>query len=167
MVDRDVVEAWSSWLDATMQGLWPVFGTLTFGRPEQASDSRQVLAWDLPGRQYGRKQVSSWVTGLLASEPAVAAFVSEEFGTAKGRLHYHSVIGFPSWEDSKRHSMFPRWDLGWSRWSLLGTPESRGRAFAYAVKYACKDDGWFLLEVPGSPSRPVQTRTDTTQSPPT
>jgi hypothetical protein len=105
--------------------------TLTYGKELTTGDVDHIRAAVLT-----YSDVQKFLK-LLRHEYPVRYFVVGEYGTIKGRAHWHIIM---YWQDKvpehklRKNFMFEHWPHGWSYWDKC-SPE----AIRYACKYLLKD----------------------------
>ena len=111
----------------------PYMCTLTAAAAEHTAG---VPAVSLPGRQRTRRRVEEWKSTFWALRVR-RAFISEEFGKLRGRIHYHAVVLTGGGEPE---SVARRLAAGWSEGrTLIEVARRREEAVEYVTKYAASD----------------------------
>lgn len=119
------------------------FVTLTYGRDEAGNASHPAMA------VLTYSHVQLWFKKLRLAGYEFSYFVAGEYGTEKGRAHWHAILFFRNdppkvTMDKRIHHYEGEWEMwphGWCQWETI-----KGDAFAavrYAAKYVQKADDVF------------------------
>lgn len=120
------------------------FVTLTYGRDEAGNASHPAMAF------LTYSHVQQWISLLRSAGYEFSYFIAGEYGTEKGRAHWHAILFFrnepPDVVLNKRidHKLPNGWEIwphGFSQWEKLHGDAYR--AVRYAAKYVQKGEDDF------------------------
>lgn len=128
----------------------PFFLTLTYGRELNGNDEQVGSSDHLRAAVLTYSDVQKFFKRLRMAGYPARYFAVGEYGSAKGRAHWHVLIfwqgAIPAHEPSTRANpvrfMQAHWPHGWSTWEPLGvTAEDTAAAVRYVCKYLNKELG--------------------------